>query len=183
MIFIVCIFIYIHTIIIEQEVSIKMFYNPNFEFDEIDMIKIPECAFNDEKFTTNELDELSQYPIDTEYLENPKIERNKKPNRRNLSNWVLNQISKEFLILKNNTKIDIVEEEEDIEQSGTIILEDESQFSNSLMLPSRRILPVWKLDRISKDFMKTNVCSLRRKKTHKQKNERNKKSTIAIEEY
>ena len=150
-----------------------MFYNPTFEFDEIDMIKIPEGAFDEKK--TEDI----QYPVDTEHLEYTKPNRTKKPNRRNLSNWILKQISREYKKLKNSTKIEIEQNEEDTStiepdtlHNNCMIDDDDDdddtcKFSNSIMLPSRRILPVWKLNKISKDFMATNVSYSRKKKPHK----------------
>jgi hypothetical protein len=151
-----------------------MFYNPEFEFDEIDMIKIPEWVFHEKTPPVKPNDEDNiQYPVDTEYLEYSKPVAIKLPKRRNLSNWFLKEISREYRKIKNGANIDI---EESIPDNICMVDDDDdTEFSNSIMLPSRRILPAWKLNNISKDFMKTNVCYSRKKKTYK-------KSSIAVDD-
>jgi hypothetical protein len=109
-----------------------MFYNPNFQFDEIDRIQIP-----DNIFETNEYED--QYPVDTEHLEPAKPSHSRK-SRRNLSKSFLHKIQKSFQNLKilKSTKIGIVEQNEN---EIVDICIDDSDYNTRNIMHSHRILP------------------------------------------
>lgn len=150
----------------------QIFYNSNFQFDEINMVKmtenkvddihhdIPECRLNNA----------------SSYIEPCKQENRKK--RRNLSNSFLRKLAKNFqnLTKLQNTKIGITEQNEN--EMVEVVSDDDS--CNYTMMPSSRTIPVCELKHVSKVTIRTKQGNKFQELNHYHNFQgRNKKATFA----